>query len=293
MVYGEVYIPNVAEGLVLRAGRYIAVPDIEAQLAPNNYMYSHSMTYAYDNYTNTGIIGTLQATKNWILQTGISAGTDTVPWNRRDPGTQPSADGLRPLELGQLLARRLCLRQWHQRPGVTVTTICNGTDLRPTTSLMRNGTSPPNFGASTRTTRRVTASSMAASLASAPLTQGNRSFIPSNPPNKAWCPPGELYCTADEWSALIYLNYKYTDFDNFTFRAEYFSDMKGQRTGVKADYDNFAIGWQHWFSPSIFVRPELASYNTVNGINAFGRDAAGNPHQSSIIIFSVDTVIRF
>src|SRR5258706_1482038 len=90
MVYGEVYIPKVAEGLVIRAGRYISVPDIEAQLAPNNYTYSHSMTYAYDNYTNTGIIGTLQATKNWELQTGITAGTETVPWNSKDPGTQPS-----------------------------------------------------------------------------------------------------------------------------------------------------------------------------------------------------------
>ena len=43
MVYGEVYIPFVAEGLLLRFGRFISLPDIEAQLAPNNYMYSHSM----------------------------------------------------------------------------------------------------------------------------------------------------------------------------------------------------------------------------------------------------------
>ena len=42
MEYGELYIPKVAEGLVLRLGRYISIPDIEAQLAPNNYMYSHS-----------------------------------------------------------------------------------------------------------------------------------------------------------------------------------------------------------------------------------------------------------
>ena len=90
MVYAEVYIPKVAEGLVIRAGRYISVPDIEAQLAPNNYMYSHSMTYSYDNYTNTGVIASLQATKNWMIQAGVSAGTETVPWNTKDPGTQPS-----------------------------------------------------------------------------------------------------------------------------------------------------------------------------------------------------------
>ena len=64
MVYGELYLPQFAEGLLNRAGRYISVPDIEAQLAPNNYMYSHSMTYAVDNYTNTGVVGTLKINKN-------------------------------------------------------------------------------------------------------------------------------------------------------------------------------------------------------------------------------------
>jgi hypothetical protein len=35
-----VFIPQLAEGLLVRFGRYISIPDIEAQLAPNNYMYS-------------------------------------------------------------------------------------------------------------------------------------------------------------------------------------------------------------------------------------------------------------
>lgn len=48
MVYGEMFVPGrpgIGEGgLMLRLGRFISLPDIEAQLAPNNYMYSHSMT---------------------------------------------------------------------------------------------------------------------------------------------------------------------------------------------------------------------------------------------------------
>src|ERR1700726_3791508 len=80
MAYGEVFIPQVAEGLMIRFGRYISIPDIEAQLAPNNYMYSHSMTYTFDNYTNTGIQSTLAVTKNWMLQLGLSVGSDTMPW---------------------------------------------------------------------------------------------------------------------------------------------------------------------------------------------------------------------
>jgi hypothetical protein len=81
MVYGELYIPQVAEGLLLRLGRFISVPDIEVQLAPNNYMYTHSMTYTFDNYTNEGLQGTLALNKNWFLQLGVTTGTEAAPWH--------------------------------------------------------------------------------------------------------------------------------------------------------------------------------------------------------------------
>ena len=39
----DVYIPQVAQGMNVRVGRFISVPGIEAQLAPNNYIFSHSL----------------------------------------------------------------------------------------------------------------------------------------------------------------------------------------------------------------------------------------------------------
>jgi hypothetical protein len=42
MMYFDLYLPKIAEGMDVRIGRYISLPDIEAQLAPNNYTYSHS-----------------------------------------------------------------------------------------------------------------------------------------------------------------------------------------------------------------------------------------------------------
>jgi hypothetical protein len=45
MAYIDLYFPQVADGLNVRIGRYISLPDIEAQLAPNNYTYTHSLTY--------------------------------------------------------------------------------------------------------------------------------------------------------------------------------------------------------------------------------------------------------
>lgn len=37
MAYVDLYIPHVADGMNVRIGRYISLPDIEAQLAPNDY----------------------------------------------------------------------------------------------------------------------------------------------------------------------------------------------------------------------------------------------------------------
>ena len=78
MIYGEVYLPWFLDGLNIRFGRYISMPDIEAQLAPNNYMYSHSMTYGFDNYTNHGVVISQQVNKNVMVQFGVSNGTEAT-----------------------------------------------------------------------------------------------------------------------------------------------------------------------------------------------------------------------
>src|SRR5579871_3513245 len=84
MVYADLYFPHVAQGMDVRIGRYISLPDIEAQLAPNNYTYSHSLTYTYDCYTQSGINTTTKVTDHWLFQAGISAGCEAVPWTRPD-----------------------------------------------------------------------------------------------------------------------------------------------------------------------------------------------------------------
>ncbi len=289
MVYGEVYIPGVAEGLLFRFGRYISVPDIEAQLAPNNYMYSHSMTYAYDNYTNTGIIGSLQATKNWVLQLGLSAGTETVPWNAKDPGTQPTLTAC---------ARWSSDNSWHN-----VNVCANG---------INNGTWGYNnlqwYGF---TTYHKLSDNWHLAIEVWNMHQENVAAVgtqqlfsdPNNPnyirnpvaqPFQAFCKFGETSCYANESSALIYLNYRVDDLNNLTWRAELFRDMNGQRTGYKTTYDNYAFGWQHWLSPSIYIRPEVAFYNTTDGQKAFDRNPiTGIGDKSQIAVFSIDTIIHF
>jgi Putative beta-barrel porin-2, OmpL-like. bbp2 len=45
MVYFDLYLPQIFQGMNVRIGRIISEPDIEAQLAPNNLMASHSLLY--------------------------------------------------------------------------------------------------------------------------------------------------------------------------------------------------------------------------------------------------------
>ena len=84
MFYSDLYFPHVAQGMDVRIGRYISLPDIEAQLAPNNYTYSHSLTYTFDCYTQLGINTTTKISDHWMFQAGLSAGCEAVPWTRPD-----------------------------------------------------------------------------------------------------------------------------------------------------------------------------------------------------------------
>jgi len=80
-MYGMWYTPKVAEGMVLRVGRYISPPDIEAQLTPDNYMYSHSLMFSVDPYTYVGINPTIRLSPQWEVMAQVHSGNDTAPWS--------------------------------------------------------------------------------------------------------------------------------------------------------------------------------------------------------------------
>src|SRR6516165_5164993 len=79
-VYFNVYIPGFLEGTDIRVGRWIACPDIETQYSLDNYLGSHSLLFAVDTYTQTGIMLTQKLNQQWYLQLVIHAGTDMAPW---------------------------------------------------------------------------------------------------------------------------------------------------------------------------------------------------------------------
>jgi hypothetical protein len=277
MIYGELFIPQIAEGMMIRVGRYISVPDIEAQLAPNNYMYTHSLTYAYDNYTNEGMLVSLAVTPNILLQAGITVGTETTFTNvgqtvtnpspnaiygatfKKDPGAQPTAT--------------LCARF----------TFNNGNDnFYP----CANGINAGNWGYNNLQWYGFTyyhkfddhwhvsfeyydEHQDGVVNTTAGITTPFSSINPATQPFLAHCATvTALRCNANEMGSVMYVNYSPEPLDNFSFRPEVYWDAQGQRTGTAATYWEVSFGWQHWFSPQIEMRPEIGYYHS-NGGKAF------------------------
>lgn len=318
MVYGEVFIPYVMDGLLIRAGRFISVPDIEAQLAPNNYMYSHSLTYTFDNYTNTGLNATLALNKNVFLQLGVVMGTDTAIWNYNKkvpnpfpnpvfPGTEMKKD---PGNMPSLIA------------GIRL----QSDDGKDNVYIVADGINSGTWGYNNLQWYGVTwyhkfndkwhfswetyyihqNNVLNITDPAGIIAKGGYPFTPTNgimynAPSFAQCSdPNALTCTAKVYATLMYLNYKWSPLDNISLRGEFFYDEQGQRTGVATRYSEVGLGWQHWLSPQVEVRPEVTYYHSFNA-PAFNGNCnqpnAGQPcvpaNRSEMWMFAADLIWHF
>jgi hypothetical protein len=312
MAYGEVFIPYLADGLLLRFGRYISIPDIEAQLAPNNYMYTHSMTYTFDNYTNTGINASLSLNKNWMVQGSVSVGTEAMPWHvgakiananpnplfpdstmLKDPGAQPSFSA----------GVRYVTDSGNDGVYVVANGINNGTwgynNLQwygLTYYHKFNDQWHISFETYNEHQNNVLNLDNPASVALvASGTPFSLDVMPWNAPFGAHCGnTTQLSCTASVQTFLTYVNYSPTKLDNISYRLEWFDDKQGQRTGVKTRYVETGLGWQHWFSPQIEMRPEVSIYRALDAPAFNGNSNLGiAPNKKTAVIGSADIIIHF
>jgi hypothetical protein len=313
MAYGELFIPQVLDGLMLRLGRYISIPDIEAQLAPNNYMYTHSMTYTFDNYTNTGLDATLAVTKNWILQAAITVGTESLPWHVGQTITNPFANPLypgstMPKDPGAVPSGSLGIRYTSDSGNDDINIVANGINGGQwgyNNLQWYGGTYYHKFNDQWHISvevydehqNNVLNANNPAALAAfqAGGTPFSPQLMPFNAPGLAFCSNAVVFsCTGEARAALTYISYKASALDNISYRVEYFDDMEGQRTGTKTAYFETGIGWQHWFSPQIEIRPEVSYYKSLNA-DAFNGNAnlgiAAN--KSTALVGAADIIIHF
>ena len=242
MAYVDLYFPKIGEGMDVRIGRYISLPDIEAQLAPNNYTYTHSLTYTYDCYTQTGVNATVKWSNHWTTQVGLSGGCESSPWS-------PVAK----------LTGNACLGYTWANGGDNVYICANSiNDSRYSYNNLAAyyATWYHKFGQSKwhmaweswYQYESHTPNVLNPDAASLLLTNANGAYC-----NR----PDELTCFAPEWATLHYLNRQFGKKDFISLRNEYFNDLKGQRTGFKTPYTTHTISWNHWIGSTVVFRPEV------------------------------------
>ena len=103
-----------------------------------------------------------------------------------------------------------------------------------------------------------------------------------------------LDCRASAIGVLAYVNYSPDPLNNFSFRPEYYNDEQGQRTGVKTQYIEFTLGWQHWLSPQIEFRPEVGYYRSLDRAAFNGNFNAGvAPTKNYTVLGAMDVILHF
>lgn len=244
MYYFDLYLPRIGKGTDVRIGRYISLPDIEAQLAPNNYTYSHSLLYTFDAYTQTGINVTTKFSDHWLFQIGLSPGNDVAPWATRD---------------AQLTLNTCLGYTW--RTGLDNIYVCEN-------SLNKGNYAYNNLQASYFTWYHKFSKDGSWHTAVESWYQYEKKTPNVNNPaaaslievnaNGAFCALAtQVTCFAPEWAIVNYVEKQLSKHDYLTIRNECFDDLVGQRTGFKTPYTEHLLGWGHWVGSTVLFRPEL------------------------------------
>jgi hypothetical protein len=249
MMYLDFYFPKVADGMDVRVGRYISLPDIEAQLAPNNYTYTHSLTYVYDCYTQTGANATIKLNNHWTVQAGLSGGCEAAPW-------APDA---------QLTGNACLAYSWTE--GRNEIYVCansiNDSKYNYNNLAAYYTTWYHKFGQSNWHTdwetwyqyMKDTPNVNNPAAASMLLTNSNGAYCDR---------PDELTCFAPEWASVNYIVRQLGKKNFISIRNEVFDDLKGQRTGFKTLYTEHDLSWNHWIGSTVLFRPELRYDHAYN-----------------------------
>jgi hypothetical protein len=244
MYYLDLYFPSVAKGMNVRIGRYISLPDIEAQLAPNNYTYSHSLLYTVDPYTQTGIVASIKLSDHWLLQLGLSDGNDVALWT-------PDA---------QLTGTSCVDYTWHQG-GDALYTCANSVNkgkyaYNNLQSYYETWYHKINAHWHTDTETWYMYERDVPNVANN-LAPGQTPITPELGANGAHCGFGETQCFAPEVAIVNYVEREFNLHNYMSFRNEFVDDIKGQRTGYATKYSEHLISYGRWIGSTILFRPEV------------------------------------
>jgi len=241
MFYFDLYVPHVAKGMNIRMGRYISLPDIEAQLAPNNYTYSHSILYTIDPYTQTGIVATIKLSDHWLVQAGFSGGNDVAPW----------AADVKPTGTA-------CVDYtWHKGGDAIYTCANSFNDGKYAYNNVQSYYE--TWYHKINATWHTDTETWYMYERDVPNIAGNviNPIKPEIGANGAFCSPGQQRCFAPEFAAVNYVEKEFNHKNYLSIRTDFVDDIKGQRTGYATKYSEHLISYGRWIGSTVLFRPEI------------------------------------
>lgn len=269
--YAQLYVPSVAQGMVITVGRYFSPADIESALAPYNYLFTHSLMFSYDAATQTGINSTIKFNNQWTALLGIHAGDDVAPW-----------------AAGAHIPTALTMLRWVSNSNND--SLWGGADSFNGGKFKDDHDNLQQFNLTW--SHRFTPGFFIA-------TEGYYIYQYDSPKGGT-CNfgPVESYgggggCGpiipgfSSEIGAVNYIELKGSDKDFFSFRTDYLDDKDGERTGFATQYMSFTLGLTHQFFPLFEVRPE------VRYEFAFDQTPYDNGTKKNQTSFNIDAILRF
>jgi hypothetical protein len=269
-LYGQLYLPGVAQGMLLKVGRYISPPDIEAQLAPDNYLFTHSTMFSIDPYTFTGVTAMIKLDDHWSIQPGVHAGADMAPWS----------DSAAPN--GQFLVRWISDDNNDSIWG-GINSLGDGKYRNDHDNLQHVvGTWTHRFSEKIHTATEAYYMWQFDALKGGTVNNGPiRSFGGGGGPGPLI--PG----LSDSVGVVNYTQFQITDKDYICIRNDFLADFQGQRTGFENYYSSHTIGWSHNLTDWATIRPEL---KYERGYNNKAYDLGTKIDQFK---FAIDLIVRF
>ena len=280
MYYFDLYLPKIGKGTDIRVGRYISLPDIEAQLAPNNYTYSHSILYTFDCYTQQGINVTTKFNEHLKVQAGVSASCDIAPWTT-----------------GAKLTGNVCVDYSWKNGGDRLYTCANSLNSAKYGYNNLSGyyltyyhNFSPTWHAATeflyQYQREVPNNDYAGP---GPVTSPG----PILGANSAHCNSGAMHCYAPDYGVVNYIEHEFNHHhSSLNIRNEFDNDVKGQRTGTATRYSSHMVGFNFWLGSTVTFRPELRLDHSYDKV-AFDAPYLGSPTKKSQLTLAGDLIYHF
>ena len=269
--YWQLYIPSVAQGMVVTVGRYISPADIEAQLAPQNFLVTHSLMFTFDTFTQTGVNAAIKFNDTWAVQLGLHSGNDVAPWT--NAASNPTL---------------LALVRWISADNND--SLWGGIDSLNGGKFKGNHTNLQQFNLtwSHRFTEKFFTETETYYIYQLDAAKGGTCNFG---PIKSFGGGGGCGLPLPGYSysigAVNYIEYKIQDKNFMSFRTDYLHDPRGQFSGFATSYMSWTLGLTHLISPFISVRPEVR-YET-----AFNATPYNNGTKKNQTLFVVDAIVRF